>query len=211
MNIYIIKIFYFFCVCIKWNHLALKQYNGKKWINVKYFETAFGYKNLVGNKTQYCSDEFEKRRYELQDCEGFQSRRKFVAEELAIHLIIDIKTVEAAELKIKLGFNPVDLIMSKQESIGLKLKKKNLCEEMIEDLFAPNYLIDFYFPKYNLAIEIDELDHADRDSVKEDKRQKELKEHLKCIFIRINPDQKDFSAYDGLGEIYRFFVEFKKR
>ena len=43
---------------------------------------------------------------------------------------------------------------------------------MIEDLFAPNYLIDIYFPKYNLAIEIDELDHADRDSVKEDKRQK---------------------------------------
>ena len=102
--------------------------------------------------------------------------------------------------------------MSKQESIGLKLKKKIFGgEEMIEDLFAPNYLIDFYFPKYNLVIEIDELDHADRDSVKEDKRQKELKEHLKCIFIRINPDQKDFSAYDGLGEIYRFFVEFKKR
>ena len=193
---------------ITWSKIGVEVL---KWINEKHLETALGYKSLIGNKTQYYSDEFKKRRYELQDCEDFQPRRKFIAEELAIHLIIDIKTVEAAKLKIKLGFNPVDLIMSKQQSIGFKLKKTFLGEEMIEDLSALNYLIDFCFPKYKLAIEIDELVHADRDSVKENKRQKELKEHLKCIFIRINPDQKDFSAYDGLGEIYRFFVEFKKR
>ena len=78
------------------------------------------YKNLVGNKTQNYSGEFKKKRYEIQDCEGFQPCRKFIAEELAIHLIIDIKTVKAAELKIKLGFNQVDPIMSKQESIGLR-------------------------------------------------------------------------------------------
>ena len=73
-----------------------------------------------------------------------------------------------------------------------------MVEEIIEDFSALNYLIDFYFQKYKLAIEIDELSHADRDSVKENKRQKELKEHLKCTFISINPDKKDFSAYDGL-------------
>ena len=28
---------------------------------------------------------------------------------------------------------------------------------------------------------------------------------------RINPDKKDFSAYDDLGEIYKVFDEFKKR
>ena len=60
-----------------------------------------------------------KRRCEIQDCEDFQPCRKFIAEELAVHFIIDIKTVKAAELKIKLGFNQVDPIMSKQESIGL--------------------------------------------------------------------------------------------
>ena len=56
-----------------------------------------------------------KKRCEIQDCEDFQPCRKFIAEELAVHLIIDIKTVKAAELKIKLGFNQVDPIMSKQE------------------------------------------------------------------------------------------------
>ena len=86
-------------------------------------ETALGYKNLVSNKTQYYSDEFKKRRYEIQDCEDFQACRIFIAEQSAIRLIIDMKTVTAAQLKIKLGFNQVNPIMSKQESIGLRLKQ----------------------------------------------------------------------------------------
>ena len=81
------------------------KYDGKKCINEKHLETALGYKNLISNKTRYYSEEFKKRRYELQDCEDFQLCRKLITEKLAIHLIIDIQTVKAAELKIKLGFN----------------------------------------------------------------------------------------------------------
>ena len=72
-------------------------------------------------------------------------------------------------------------------------------------------MVDFYFPKYKLAIEIDELGHADRDPVKKNKRQTEITKYLDCKFIGINPDKKDFSAYDGLGEIHKFFDEFKRR
>ena len=75
------------------------------------------------DKWKYYSDKFKKRRHELQDCEDFQPCRNFIAEKLAVHLIIDIKTVKAAELKTKLGFNQVDPIMSKQESISLRLRK----------------------------------------------------------------------------------------
>ena len=35
---------------------------------------------------------FKKMRYEIQHCEDFQTCRKIIAEELAIQLIIDIKT-----------------------------------------------------------------------------------------------------------------------
>ena len=48
-------------------------------------------------------------------------------------MIIDIKTVKAAELEIKLGFKQVDPLMSTQESIGLRLKKTFLSEKIIED------------------------------------------------------------------------------
>ena len=81
---------------------------------MKYLEIALGYKNLV-NKSKYYSDEFKKKRYEIQDCKDFQSCRKFFAEEWAVHLIIDIKTVKAGQLKIKLDFNQLDPIMTKQE------------------------------------------------------------------------------------------------
>ena len=60
----------------------------------------------------------KKRRYEIQDCEDFQSCRTFIAEKSAIHLIPDIKTVKAGELKIKLSFNLLEPIMTKQQSIG---------------------------------------------------------------------------------------------
>ena len=38
------------------------KYNDKKWINEKHLEKALGYKNLVGNKTQYYSDKFLKKK-----------------------------------------------------------------------------------------------------------------------------------------------------
>ena len=73
----------------------------------------------------------------------------------------------------------------------MRIKKTFSSKEIIEDFSALNYLIDFYFPQYKLAVKIDELGHANRESVKKNKRQKELEEHLKCTFIGI---KTDFSA-----------------
>ena len=178
----------------------------------KTWKEALGYKNLVGNKTQYYSNEFRKRRYEKRDCEDCQTCRKVIAEDLAIHSILDIKTVKAGELKIKFGFNQLDPIMTKQQEIGLRSRKLFSNEEIIEDFSALNYLIDFYFPKYKLAIEVDELGHKDRDQTKENKRQKDLKEYLACKFIRINPDEKIliFMILKIL-KILTFINEFKQK
>ena len=188
------------------NDVEAIKYKFKRWINEKDLEKALGRKNLAGTKTQYYSDEFKKRRYE-----DFQACRKFIAEELAIHLILDTKTVKAGELKIKLGFNQLDPIMTKQQSIGLGLRKLFPNKEIIEDFSVLNYLIDYYFPKRKLAIEVDELGDKDRDQTKENERQKNLKEYLDCEFIRINPDEKDFSAYDELGKVQTFIDKSKEK
>ena len=96
--------------------------------------------------------------------------------------------------------------MTKQRSIGLRLRKLFSSKEIIEDFSALNYLIDFYFPKYKLAIEFDELGPEGKDQTKENKRLKDLKEYLGCKFIRIylgskfiriNPDEKNSDIYDG--------------
>ena len=72
-------------------------------------------------------------------------------------------------------------------------------------------MTDYYFQKRKLAIEVDELGHKDRDQTKENKRQKDLKEFLDCKFIRINPDDKDFSAYDELGKVQTFIDNSKEK
>ena len=87
--------------------------------------------------------------------------------------------------------------MTKQQSIGLRLRKLFPNEDIIEDFSALYYLIDYYFPRRKLAIEANELGHKDRDQIKENKKQKDE-------FIRINPDEKDFSAYDELGKVQKF-------
>ena len=180
------------------NDVEAKKHNCKKWINEKALEKALGYKNLAGNKTQYYSNEFKKRRYGIQDCENFQPCRKLITEQLAVYLIIDMKTVKAGELKIKLGFNQLDPMMNKQQATDVRLRKFFSNKETIEDFSALNYLIDFYFPKYKLAIEVDELGHKDRDQTKENKRQNNLKEYFDYKFIRINTDEENFYVYDGL-------------
>ena len=87
--------------------------------------------------------------------------------------------------------------MTKQQSIGLRLRELFPNEDIIEDFSALYYLIDYYFPKRKLALEVNELGHKDRDQIKENKKQKDE-------FIRINPDEKDFSAYDELGKVQKF-------
>ena len=88
--------------------------------------------------------------------------------------------------------------MTKQQAIGLRPRNLFSNKEKIEDFSALNYFIDFYFPKYKLIIEFDELGHKDRDQTKENKRQKDLKGYLDCQFIKINPDEKNLDVYKSL-------------
>ena len=65
------------------------------------------------------------------------------------------------------------------------------------------YRIDLYFHKYKLAIEVDELGHADRNLSNETERQKALEKGLDCVFIRSNPDGKNFNTFREINKIHR--------
>ena len=81
--------------------------------------------------------------------------------------------------------------MTKQQAIGLRPRNLFSNKEKIEDFSALNYFIDFYFPKYKLIIEFDELGHKDRDQTKENKKQKDLKEHLNANLLELIPTKKN--------------------
>ena len=73
------------------------------------------------------------------------------------------------------------------------------------------YRIDLYFHKHKLAIEADELGHADRNLSNEIERQKALEKELDCVFIRINPDEKKFNIFKELNKIHRHIKKSTKK
>ena len=73
------------------------------------------------------------------------------------------------------------------------------------------YRIDLYFHKHKLAIEVNELGHADRNLNNEIERQKALEKELDCVFIRINSDEENFNIFKEINKIHRHITKSTKK
>ena len=69
-----------------------------------------------------------------------------------------------------------------------------------------------HFLEHELAIEIDEKGHTDRDEKKkkENEREEKIKKELGCKFIRINPDAENYIFVD-IGKIQNHIIESTKK
>ena len=65
------------------------------------------------------------------------------------------------------------------------------------------YKINLSFHKHKLAIEVDELGHANRNLSNQIGRQQALEKEFVCVFIRINLDEKNFNIFKETNEIHR--------
>ena len=66
-----------------------------------------------------------------------------------------------------------------------------------------NYKINLYFHEYKLAVEIDENNDQGRNENYEKQRQKEIKNKLSCVSIRINRDKENFNISRAEKKIFR--------
>ena len=89
-----------------------------------------------------------------------------------------------------LGFRLDNVTNTKKQTVINSIKDAFEWEDMQTQYSILGYRIDLYFHKHKLAIEVDELGHADRNLSNEIERQKALEKKLDCVFIRINPDEK---------------------
>ena len=64
---------------------------------------------------------------------------------------------------------------------------KNRCEYIL-------FIIDVYFTKYFLPVEINEKDHIDIDLIFEERRQEALEKKRGSKFIRINTSKENYDA-----------------
>ena len=136
------------------NGVEVIVFNGIKWLNEKNIEDQLKHSNLPAVTLQY-SSEFRKQRQELQNCGKYQPCRKLLEEDFATQLIMDCRTTTAVNLKTKI----VALLAT---------------EKIILQYNVLGYRIDAYFPKYKLAVEVDEQGHNSRDIDYEIEKQKAL-------------------------------------
>ena len=174
---------------------------GGLWLNERHIQKHLRLRNLPALTNKY-DEEYKKCRYELTESTK-QSHRRFIHVDLALKVIKDCRTDESCTFKEKLGFTLHDVINTKEQSVIKSIKDAFEGENMQTQYSVLSYRIDLYFHKYKLAIEVDELGHADRNIDYEIDRQRALERELNCVFIRINPNEQGFNILREINKIHR--------
>ena len=192
------------------NSVNSKNDIGMLQLNEKHVEEKLGHENLPVIKNRYDSV-FKKRRHELADKPKKQPNRRFLRSDLALKLIMDCRTDESCNLKRNLGFTLQDVINAKVQTVINPIKDAFEGDDMQNQYSALGYRIDLYFHKHKLAIEVDELGHADRNLSNEIERQKALEKELDCVFIRIHLDGKKLDIFKEINNIHRHIKKSTKK
>ena len=102
--------------------------------------------------------------------------------DLALKVIINCRADESCNLKRNIGFRLHDMINTKEQTVLKSIKDAFEGEDMQTQYSVLGYRIDLYFHKHKLAIEVDELGHADRNLSNEIERKKRWKKNLiECL------------------------------
>ena len=153
---------------------------------------------------------YKKCRSELQNCGKNQPCKRFL-EGFAIQIIMDCRTTPAVNFRTRLGFNQHDPIMTQEQSTLSKIVTIFAAEEIILQHNVLGYRTDAYFPKYKLAIEVDEQGNNDRDVDYEIERQKAIEKELGCKFNWINPTKENFNIFVEIGKIQIYILKSTKK
>ena len=150
----------------------------------------------------------QKSRYELVNKPIKQSNRRFLYINLALKIIMDCRADKSCSFLKKSGFKLYDVINTKEQTKINSIKDMFEGENIQTHYSVLGYRIDLYFHEYKLAIEVDELGHTNRNINNETERQKASEKELNCIFIKINPDEKDFNIFKEINKIHRHIKKF---
>ena len=109
-------------------------------------------------------------------------------------LVAKGKTIECHDMSAKSG------VKVETRYIRKELEIVGFIQEFLTTLNIPfefqktvlRYRVDLFLPMHNIAVEIDEGGHADRDQNYEEQREQQITASLKCKFLRFNPDEPNF-------------------
>ena len=121
---------------------------------------------------------------------------------------------KAIKFRADLGFNQINLILKKEQSLAIPLLKAFSAEKIKlrqKALKNERLRTDMYFSEHKFAVEIDEKGHTDRNQDKKNERKTKIEKHCDCkFFYRINPDAESFDTFFEIGKIEGYIAQSKK-
>ena len=135
---------------------------------------------------------------------GGKQKLLFLSENGVKKLIVRSRKPIALVLAKAMGFTTFDCkVATIEASTILQIMQAFDGHEMKHQFMVNKYLIDLYFPQFNLAIECDEHHHNVATNRKKDAmRQADICEtNGQCTFIRYSPYEKDFNIFQVINKI----------
>ena len=137
----------------------------------------------------------------------------YVHENIAITIITQSRLSDSKIIKFRtdLGFNQINLILKKEESVVIPLLTTFFAEKIkLQHKALKNERVrtDTYFSDHKFAIEIDEKGYTDRNQDEENERQAKIEKRSHCkYFHRINPDAEGFDIFLEISKIKDYITQ----
>ena len=150
------------------------------------------------------------RKYKIDKSRLIKSSEQsmYVHEVIVIPIIMQTRFSKPETFKFRsdLGFNQINLILKKEQSVVLPLLKAFSAEKIKQHKALENEKVrtDTYFSEHKLVVEIDEKGHIDRNQNKENERQIKIEKLLNCKFYRINPGAENFDIFVEISKIQNY-------
>ena len=154
------------------------------------------------------------RKYKIDRTKLIKSSKHsmYVYEHIVIPIIMQSRLSDPKTIKFRsdLGFNQIDLILKKEQSVVIPLliaEKIKLQHKILEN---ERVRTDMYFSEHK-GVEIDEKGHTDRNQNEENERQIKIEKHPDCKFFhRINSDAEGFDTFFEISKIEDYITQSNK-
>ena len=115
---------------------------------------------------------------------------------------------EAIKFRSDLGFNQINLILKKEQSVIIPLLKAFSAEKIrLQDKILENERVrtDMYFSEHKLVVE---KGHIDRTQNEENERRRKIENYSDCKFFhRINRDVEGFDVFLEISKIQNYITK----
>ncbi len=157
------------------NLLVSYIYNNIELFDIYHIIKFTGVKNVHDKYGQF-KDKVSYYGFKKNEYSGYNIK-KFITKEIMVDIIHSSNKIQTLKLANLIGMEIKNYYITKEQQILNRITRAFNGEEIEDQKCVNNYRIDLYFTKYNIAVECDENNHRDRNTLYELERENHIKKH----------------------------------